>query len=135
MSAERVVLAVGGGGLAVLVTLVGGDHHDRFRRGACAHGLQDVEGAHHVGLIGLVGCREGASHQGLGGQVEDDLGGGVGDRGADRWASRMSQTMLPAIPSATRAKSYRQGSVGGRRARSRRHGRPSTAATGTAKPP
>ena len=73
-AAHRVRLPVGVADLEVLVALVAGHDDDGADRRAGAHRLEHVDRAHDVGLEGVARLGVRLADDGLGGQVEDDLG-------------------------------------------------------------
>ncbi len=93
VAAERVGFAVAPEPLFVFVALVGGDAYHGSHAWRAAYRVEDACGAEDVGLEGADGVVVGVADEGLGGEVEDDLGseagesfvegGGVADVAAD----------------------------------------------------
>ena len=74
IAAHGFVLAVAPDPFAVFVALVGGYVHHGAHARRVAHAFQQVHGAHDVRGVGLHRVVVGVAHQGLGRQVQHDLG-------------------------------------------------------------
>ncbi len=74
MAAHWLVLAVSPLPLAVLIALVRGDVEQHAHVLPAADRIEQVDRAHHIGLIGQPRLLEGAAHERLRGHVDDDLG-------------------------------------------------------------
>jgi hypothetical protein len=79
ISAEGVALAVGVLPLAVFVALVGRDDNNRFDSAGLAAGLKEIGCSKDIGLKGFERIPVGLTDKRLGGEVEDDRWGGLGD--------------------------------------------------------
>ena len=84
VSSEVVGLDVAGRPLLVPVHLVAGHHHHASDVGLVSDRLEEVDGAHHVGLEGLHRVAVRSKDQGLGGEMEHQIGPYLVDDRGDR---------------------------------------------------
>ena len=83
VTAHGVGFAVGVEPLAVFVALVGGDHDDGAGTGGETEGVEHVDGAHDIDGEGFDGLVVGEADERLGGEVEDEVWGGVAGDGGE----------------------------------------------------
>ena len=77
VAAEGIVFAVGVEPFAVFVAFIGGDEDGGAGFIEFAEGLEDVGSADGVGVPGFKGDFVGEADEGLGGEVEDEVGVGI----------------------------------------------------------